>query len=255
MAYKFGASGEKILAALLLLTFLVYSSVSSVVFQTFACETLDDDVKYLRADYRIQCTDDTHKVYVVYAVFMVAIYPVGIPFLYSVFLLVKYRGNLVVGGNRAGAQPIAGLWEPYPDCFFYEIIECGRRVALTIVAVFMFPGDAAQIAMIIVISLLFYVVFEILSPYGRSPRTCLTRGGKPDTWLSRGGHSIVFLSMFDILLRKLDVSGERDESQDAYGGALVACNVLMVLVIFGQICCQWCQDTTSTPAPSPAVAN
>ncbi|CAN0098006.1 unnamed protein product [Ectocarpus sp. 8 AP-2014] len=49
--------------ALLLLTFLVYSSVSSTVFQTFACETLDDDGEYLRADYRVQCTDAKHKVF------------------------------------------------------------------------------------------------------------------------------------------------------------------------------------------------
>ena len=41
----------------LLLTFLVFSSESSMVFQTLACETLDAEVEYLRADYRIQCTD------------------------------------------------------------------------------------------------------------------------------------------------------------------------------------------------------
>ncbi|CAN0498735.1 unnamed protein product, partial [Scytosiphon promiscuus] len=53
--------------ALLLLTFLVYSSVSSTVFQTFACETLDDGVEYLRADYRIHCTDAKHKAFQIYA--------------------------------------------------------------------------------------------------------------------------------------------------------------------------------------------
>lgn len=45
----------------LLMTFLVYSSVSSTVFRMFACETLDGGKVYLRADYTIECTMDKHK--------------------------------------------------------------------------------------------------------------------------------------------------------------------------------------------------
>ncbi|CAN0518856.1 unnamed protein product, partial [Scytosiphon promiscuus] len=39
----------------LLVTFLVYSSVSSTVFRVFDCESLDDGKEYLRADYSTQC--------------------------------------------------------------------------------------------------------------------------------------------------------------------------------------------------------
>lgn len=56
----------KHLTALLFLTFLVYSSVSSTAFQTFVGETLDE-MDYLRADYRIRCTDPKHKAFQVYA--------------------------------------------------------------------------------------------------------------------------------------------------------------------------------------------
>lgn len=45
----------------LLVTFLIYSSVSSTVFRMFACETLDGGKEYLRADYTIQCTFAKHK--------------------------------------------------------------------------------------------------------------------------------------------------------------------------------------------------
>lgn len=45
----------------LLVTFLVYSSVSSTVFRMFGCETLDDGREYLRADYTIECTTGKHK--------------------------------------------------------------------------------------------------------------------------------------------------------------------------------------------------
>eukprot|EP00903_Cladosiphon_okamuranus_P012633 g11819.t1 len=138
---------------LLLLTFLVYSSVSSMVFQTFACETLDDGIEYLREDYRIHCTDAKHKAFEVYAGIMV-------------------------------------------------------MVAITMLITFFFFG-----------------VFEVLSPYK----------SESDMWLSRGGHALVFLSMFYLLLLKVDVSGERDESQAAFAGLFVAGHVLMVLAIVVEV--------------------
>jgi hypothetical protein len=65
----------------LAMTFLIYSTVSTTVFQTFACDNIDDDnvlrPQYLRADYSIQCDTAQHKVYSVYAGIMVIIYPIG----------------------------------------------------------------------------------------------------------------------------------------------------------------------------------
>ncbi|CAN0437324.1 unnamed protein product [Ectocarpus sp. 12 AP-2014] len=214
------------LTALLLLTFLVYSSVSSMVFQTFACETLDDGIEYLRADYRIHCTDAKHKIFEAYAGIMILVYPVGIPLLYA-YLLFQRRDVLAhVGADKTRAQSISGLWEPYtPERFYYELVECGRRVMLTGVVVFIFPNDSAQIAITMLVALFFLVVFEILSPYK----------SETDVWLSRGGHVIVFLSMFDLLLLRIDVSGERDESQAAFAGVLVAGHVLMILAIVVEV--------------------
>ncbi|CAN0173938.1 unnamed protein product, partial [Scytosiphon promiscuus] len=179
---------------LLLLTFLVYSSVSSMVFQTFACETLDDGIEYLRADYRIQCTDAKHKAFEVYASLMIMVYPVGIPLLYAVQLF-QHRGVLAhASADKAAAQPIVGLWEPYrPERFYYEVVECGRRIMLTGVVVFIFPNDAAQVAITMLIAFFFFGILEILSPYKL----------ESDMWLSRGGHVLVFLSMFYLLLLKV----------------------------------------------------
>ncbi|CAM9718324.1 unnamed protein product [Scytosiphon promiscuus] len=211
---------------LLLLTFLVYSSVSSLVFQTFACETLDDGVEYLRADYSIQCTDPKHKVFELYAGIMVMVYPVGIPLLYAVQLF-QHRAVLGDdGADKAAAQPIVGLWEPYrPERFYYEVIECGRRIMLTGVVVFIFPNDAAQVAITLLIAAFFFGVLEVLSPYK----------SESDMWLSRGGHALVFLSMFYMLLLKVDVSGERDDSQAVFAGVFVAGHVLMVLAIVVEV--------------------
>lgn len=47
--------GQKHMSIVILIDFLVHSSFSAKVFQTFACEHLDDGKNYLRADYRIEC--------------------------------------------------------------------------------------------------------------------------------------------------------------------------------------------------------
>ncbi|CAB1105335.1 unnamed protein product [Ectocarpus sp. CCAP 1310/34] len=213
---------HKHLSAFLLVTFLVYSSVSATVFQMFACDKLDDGHTYLRADYRILCTSAKHEALQVYAAFMIALYPVGIPLLYA--YLLHHRRDVLMDptADKASAQSTADLWEPYrPERFYYEVIECGRRVLLTGVVVFIYPNTAAQVAVTILIAFFFLMVYEMLAPY-RSDS---------DMWLSRGGHVIVFLSMFDVLLLKVDVSDERTESQRVFAGVIVAGHCLMFLAV------------------------
>ena len=56
------------------------------------------------------------------------------------------------------AQSISGLWEPYrSERFYYEVVECGRRIMLTGVVVLFFPDDAAQIAITMRIAFCSYV--------------------------------------------------------------------------------------------------
>ena len=69
----------------LLVMFLVYSSASSTIFQMFDCDSLDDGKDYLRADYTIECDGDKHKGLMIYAGFMILLYPVGIPGLLRTF--------------------------------------------------------------------------------------------------------------------------------------------------------------------------
>ena len=77
---------HKHVSTALLVTFLVYSSVSYVVFQMFSCDALDDDKLYLRADYRLECDSLKHRALQVYAGLMIFLYPVGIPSLYGFVL-------------------------------------------------------------------------------------------------------------------------------------------------------------------------
>lgn len=114
---------DKHVSAVLLLTFFVYSSVSSNIFQMFACETLDDGNIYLRADYRIQCDSTKHRRFQAYAGVMVLVYPVGIPVLYSLLL---YRVQDVLStagdGGKWRARATTGLRAPYRrECYYYEV--------------------------------------------------------------------------------------------------------------------------------------
>jgi hypothetical protein len=58
----------------LVTTFLVYSTVSTVVFQTFACDVIEPTGEsYLRADYSVSCQTREHHWYQVYAGIMVSV--------------------------------------------------------------------------------------------------------------------------------------------------------------------------------------
>ncbi|CAN0362897.1 unnamed protein product, partial [Ascophyllum nodosum] len=74
---------NKHLAVGLLLLFMVYSSVSYTIFQTFVCDRLDSGDTYLRADHEIVCWTRTHVVHMAYAGLMVLAYPVGIPAVFA----------------------------------------------------------------------------------------------------------------------------------------------------------------------------
>jgi hypothetical protein len=74
----------------LTMTFYIYSTVSTALFQIHACDSIDDratpHTRYLRADYSLQCGTSKHRNFQIYAGVMTALYVAGIPFLYAVIL-------------------------------------------------------------------------------------------------------------------------------------------------------------------------
>lgn len=221
-----GSVQQKHVSMALLVTFLVYSSVSSTVFQMFACEELEDGRRYLLADYTIECTSPKHQALQIYAGVMIVIYPVGIPALYA-YLLYTNRRVLAeededIREESAVVKSISDLWKPYkPGRFYYEVIECGRRIMLAGVVVFIYPNTAAQVAVTLAIAVVFMIVSEALAPYE----------SRWDAWISRTGHLVVFASMYLALLLKVDVSLENDSSQKTFEGILVAVNVCMIFAV------------------------
>ncbi|CAM9473393.1 unnamed protein product, partial [Laminaria digitata] len=52
-----------------------------------------------------------------------------------------------------------------PDVFYYEVIECGRRLCLTGVLIFIAPGSSTQVATACVFAFGSLVGFELLRPH------------------------------------------------------------------------------------------
>ena len=217
----------------LLLTFLVYSTVSSMVFQMFACDPLDDGKRYLRADYSIECDSPKHRALQIYAGLMILLYPVGIPALYA-SLLFSNRG-LLQDSQRRKESPVvratSELWKQYkPKMFYYEVIECCRRLLLAGVVVFTYPNTGAQIALTLAIATLFVFVSEALAPYQ----------SHWDRWISRISHAIVFVTMYLAFLLKVSVSSESSSSQKNFEVVLVAAHGCLILaVVFQAVILAW----------------
>ena len=216
---------HKHLSAVLLLTFFVYSNVSSIILQTFACEHLEDGKFYLRADYRIECDAEKHEKLQVYAAIMMIMFTLGIPVFYATLLL-KNRDILKIDENSRNncsrVLATSSLWRPYkPRVFYFEVIECIRRALLVGVLVFFNPNTASQIAVTLILVFTFVVISESLDPYA----------SRWNTWLSRTGHVVVFFTVYVALLLKVDVSSERRDSQRAFEVVLVLFNACMIVAV------------------------
>ena len=211
------------LSTALFIMFFVYSSVSFTVFQTFACDTLDNGIAYLRADYSLTCFTKRHDRYKLYALIMVCVYPVGIPAVFA-WIIASNRLDLMQHNRDPIAQlePLRGLWAAYkPSKYYYEVVECIRRVSFTGIAVFVLPNSPAQIAFELLLAVFFTYVSESLSPFESMIDMCLYR------W----GNGVIFSSMYVALLLKVDVSQEGTEALSAYTGVLIAANVFMIVAV------------------------
>lgn len=240
---------NKHLSAALFVVFLVYSSVAFTVFQTFVCDTLDNGISYLRADYSLTCSGTRYAAFKAYAILMACVYPIGIP-LFVAWWLFRHRKDLGEPDRdvRVHLEPFSDVWAAYkPSRFFFEVVEFARRLTLTGIAVFVLPGSAAQIAIVLLLAVVFLFVSESLSPFKE----------KIDAGLYRWGNGIVLGSMYVALLVKVDVSREDAETLSAFAAALVAANVFMVIAVVVQTALmlrEWLEACNKPPRRPRTVA-
>ncbi|CAM9945751.1 unnamed protein product, partial [Laminaria digitata] len=93
------------------------------------------------------------------------------------------------------------LWKDFgPDLYYYEVVECGRRILLTGLLIFISPHTSTQAAMACLFAFASLLGFELMRPHI----------DPADSWLYRLGCVIIFLSNFLALLIKVD-AGEEDD--------------------------------------------
>lgn len=227
----------KHISTVIFVSFFIYASLSFAIFQTFVCDKLDDGVTYLRADYSVICTTAEHRAYQVYAAVMLFVYPVGIPGFFA-WWLIRNQQDLRKPERQSVAHLEAWgvLWVAYkPSRFYFEIVEFARRIALTGVAVFVLPNSAAQIAIVLLLAVVFVFISESFSPFEHGN----------DMILYRWGNAIVLASMYTALLLKMNLSDEDSQSLSAFVGVLIAANVFMVITVIVQSFLIWKQYRAS----------
>ncbi|CAM9453958.1 unnamed protein product, partial [Chrysoparadoxa australica] len=220
------ARARKYQSAFLLVTFLIYSSVSTRVFQTFACDNTWEGNSFLMADYSISCNEGRHKWFRMYAFVMTLIYPIGIPALY-LCVLWGIRSKLSSAEDTTQrdrderCKSLRFLWEAYkPSFYYFEVVECVRRLSLTGIIVFIPPDNAAQLAWSGLFSVAALGGVAFVRPYAETS----------DLYLYITGMLSIFLTVFQSLLIKVEVSDEDSAAQIMFSSAIIFAQVMLVLV-------------------------
>lgn len=213
-------------SAVLHLALFVYSPSSYKIFQTFACDELDDGHSYLRADYNQVCDTRRHSWYKAYAIVMIGVYPVGIATGFAI-LLGRHRRELVKSGRdeQEHLLPLHGIWAAYkPSRYYYEVLECVRRISMTSIAALLLPNTREQLAIVLLLAVVFVFISEAISPFEMGV----------DMNLYRWGNGVIVASMYVAFLMKIDVSHDDTSYILTFSGVLVAANLFMVVTVLLQ---------------------
>jgi len=159
---------DKVTTYFLTLTYIVFASVSTTVFDTFNCVQFGEDERhYLASDQSIVCYTTEHEIAQLYATFMIGVYPIGIPALYFLSLWGN-RGQLVKSDRHRNPKlrKLSFLWDNYePNLWWFEVFECFRRLMLTGVLVFVGQGTSSQIVFAILVSFSTLIAYVHWKPF------------------------------------------------------------------------------------------
>ena len=179
--------------SLLLLAFVVLPSVATTIFRYWGCAAFErgradgstERIHVLLADYGVSCTSRKYKgAGTAYAIFMVFLYPVGIPLAYFVSLW-RHRTSInpplepLPGETESELQlrKIAArdadpsirhlrfLYDDYlPRSYQFVVFDCLRKIAQTGLLVFVYSGSGVQIGFGLFLSLVTQQILYRLAP-------------------------------------------------------------------------------------------
>ena len=143
-------------------------------------------------------------------------------------MLIWNRSDLVKPDRETMShlKPSNSVWGAYkPSRYYYEVVECGRRISQAVIAAVVVPNSAAQVSIAFLFAVVFVFVAEVLSPFENVA----------DTRLYRWGNGVVVASMYVAFLMKVDVGEETHYALLTYSGVLILANVFMVITELLQI--------------------
>lgn len=206
------------------LTFIVFASVSTTIFDTFNCNQIGDDPHFwLARDHSIDCESPEHSDFKGYATIMIFIYPIGIPLLYG-SLLFRSRDRLLLADrdNDPKISKISFLWQNYePDKWWFEVFECGRRLAMSGVLVFVAQGSASQIVVGLLVSVIRRGLYINWRPFEM----------ESDDNLAIFTQSSLLFTLLAALLRKVEVDKTDHYNEVIFGVVLIVIDVSCVGMI------------------------
>jgi hypothetical protein len=172
LALEEDARWRKMLSGILVLSYLVYPSSSSVFFQTFNCRTIDD-VRYHTKDLRIVCDTPEHTTAEAVATTMIVLFAFGLPVLYLA-LLIPQRRQLVTSSPQGDSLHVnMGFFckDYKPRFYWWEVVEVFRKLLLTGVLVRFEKGSSLQIVLAVSIIILHMVLLVHFKPYKKLKHT------------------------------------------------------------------------------------
>ena len=209
----------------LVLTYMVFVSVSMTVFFTFGCRTYGDNPeRFLFLDQSISCDTPKHYAFQFYALLMIFVYPLGITALYT-YLLWSHRGELRASDRdeNKNLHKISFLWDDYePEMWWFEIFECFRRQFLTGLLVFVKQGSASQIVLAMVLAFGSFGVYVRFAPFVKDE----------DDVIAITAQISLFFSLFASLLIKANIDEEDGYNQFWFGVLMIVLNLIAVSMTF-----------------------
>ena len=125
----------RILPSILILSFVMVPSTSTRIFKSFLCDVIEYDGnttrRYLHDDLSMSCDSSRYDRMYDRAVYMILIWPLGIPSLY-VLLLCMSRRQARRGVSTPLSRAVAFLSGDYKDSgFLWEPLDMCRKLTLT----------------------------------------------------------------------------------------------------------------------------
>ena len=168
--------GLNALPLMLVLTFVMLPSCANRIFRTYLCDEfrIDDDSGLTRAflhdDLRMECYTSEHDQAVLFTVGLLALWPVGVPVLYTTLLCANRKPILGKAPPTHLSRVIAFLSDDFhPGCFFWEPVDQLRKLGLT-GFILLIPAEHEQARVLVALTLsLFCLMLQlVLRPYRRS---------------------------------------------------------------------------------------